>query len=132
MTTMESCVGLFSTVVSGDELSAMPCVDSYYTAPRAWLKTYRNFDDVGSGMKSLFMILTFNDWSVVMYGAMDSSPTATDITQPILDQRWYVCSYFIVYVIISSLFVLQLVVSVIIESFSKVSLNTDLALKRDS
>ena len=55
------------------------------------------------------MVMTLNDWSVVMYQAMDSTEPHLS---PKMDNRAWMCAYFVVYIIVASMFVLQLIVSV--------------------
>jgi hypothetical protein len=85
-------------------------------SPRTWSQPRSNFDNTMNAMLTLFKMATLNNWSVVMHDGM--SVTQVDV-QPERFAAPIMAVYFLFFIIIGSLFFLQLIVSVIIDNFSK-------------
>ena len=66
---------------------------------------------LGEAYLVLFEIASLDMWSEVMYACMDISGKNL---QPDVDSSWYFAYFFLVFVIFGSIFVLQLVVSVVV------------------
>ena len=80
-----------------------------------WLNKEGNFDDVRSAMTTMFGMMTTEGWLHVMWNAVD----ATEIHQvPMRDNSPEFAIFFIVFMIIGSLFILNLFVGVVINTFN--------------
>lgn len=66
---------------------------------------------VGEAYLVLFEIASLDMWSEVMYACMDIKGKNQ---QPVTDSSWYYAYFFLAFVIFGSIFVLQLVVSVVV------------------
>ena len=110
------CVGSFNTVVNG----------SVGVKARVWENprysetgTTYSFDTVGDGMLTLFEVSTLENWLDVLYATSDitdlgHAPNARN-SNALLARI-----FFIVFIMFSSFFLLNLFVSVIVDNFNKV------------
>jgi len=115
-----ACIGTFrlgETTGNISQLALEGPKGSPFLAPRVWDTPDRSFDNIGQGIATLFKVSTLDDWSTVMYHAMDG--TKID-QQPSYNNQAWMSIYFLIYVTGSSFFLLQLLVSVVIENLSKV------------
>jgi len=81
-----------------------------------WEETLsQSFDNVLKAMLTLFEISTTEGWADVMYAACDS---VDQYTEPIRDnQQWIFAPFFVVYMIFSNMFIINLSVGVIVDKF---------------
>ena len=74
-----------------------------------------NFDDVFNSMFLLFELTTTEGWINVMWKGVDS--TEIDM-QPRRDYNYYFVSFFIFFTMFASLFILNLFMEVVVNTFS--------------
>eukprot|EP00439_Symbiodinium_sp_Y106_P086940 s8_g37.t1 len=75
----------------------------------------QSFDNVLKAMLTLFEISTTEGWADVMYAACDS---IDQYIQPMRDhQQWVFAPFFVVYMIFSNMFIINLSVGVIVDKF---------------
>uniref|UniRef100_H2ZHJ9 Sodium channel protein n=1 Tax=Ciona savignyi TaxID=51511 RepID=H2ZHJ9_CIOSA len=86
------------------------CLQFNYT----WINPNINFDHVGNAMIALFQVATFEGWIEIM---ADASDVMGPEIQPRREASKYYLIYFVVFVLVGSFFILNLIVGVIIESF---------------
>ena len=78
------------------------------------MKYDANFDNVGYAMITMFCLMTTEGWNGIMWAGVD----ATEIHQaPRLNMSPAISLFFIGFLIIGSLFILNLFVAVVIETF---------------
>jgi len=93
-TTKSTCIGLFlnpSTLV--------------YT-PRVWSNPAFSFDTIVDSMFTLFQVVSMETWVDIMYETMDRT-------------EWSACLYFVVFVTVASIFIMQLFQGVVIQRFNE-------------
>jgi hypothetical protein len=82
-----------------------------------WTNSNQNFDNVVQAMFTLFIMMTTDNWREMMYDGMD----ATEIdSQPKENTNPAFTVYFVLYMIVGSLFVMNLFVGVVIDNFNKI------------
>ena len=94
-----------------------------------WKKQDANFDNVGIGMVTMFNLMTMENWTITMFHGMD----ATEIfQQPSRNTSPEMAMFFIVFLVIGTLIILNLFVAVIIDTFfqekEKLTKNAELTL----
>jgi len=67
-------------------------------------------------MRALFILTTTEGWAGMMYIGVDT--TGVDM-QPVQDSSPYMVIYFVIFMIIGSLFVMNIFVGVVIDNFNK-------------
>lgn len=82
----------------------------------SWSNNDSNFDDITSAMRSLFILTTTEGWAGLMYMCVDI--TGVDM-QPVQDSSPGNVWFFIIFMIVGSLFIMNLVVGVVIDQFNK-------------
>jgi len=83
------------------------------------INNHANFETFGGAILLLFQVLTGDSWSGVMYGAMVDEDLGCDPTLvPSNCGSWLAMPYFVSYILIGSFVFLNLVVAVVLESFS--------------
>jgi len=108
--------------VSGKTTCTGSFVDSGYLKPRVWanprLGGYEpsSFDNIYDAFMVLFAVATGDSWENVLYCIVDAPGEAGE--QPVRDQNRWAGMYLIFFVFVGQLFMLQLFVSVIIDSFN--------------
>lgn len=99
---------------------------SPYTNPRVvervWRSQQANFDNIGNSMLTLFQISTGDNWSIIMYDAIDA---ISDDVAPQPNTNPAVGLFFIAFFVISNFFMLNLFVGVIIYNFNGVKSKLD-------
>jgi hypothetical protein len=101
--TQAACIGNFT--LGGTDLE------------RRWATEDRNYDNIFHSLLTLFQVSTGDDWSLVMYAAMD----ATDVgTVPVRDAHPEMGLFFVAFYIIGNFFMLNLFVGVVIFNFNNV------------
>lgn len=107
--------------------SELACVGTFLTAEgvnetRAWVNpSYAghsefSFDNVAAAMLSLFEVASMELWLDIMYACVDISDPGW---APERDANELAALFFVVFIVISSLFILNLFVSVVVDNFSK-------------
>ncbi|KAM4699185.1 voltage-dependent L-type calcium channel subunit alpha-1S [Discoglossus pictus] len=83
---------------------------------RIWTNNNFHFDNVLSGMMSLFTIATFEGWPQLLYRAIDSH---SENTGPIYNYRIEIAAFFIVYIILIAFFMMNIFVGFVIVTFQE-------------
>ena len=99
-----ACVGYFEDTSSG----------STVLVPRAWVKYDQTFDNVAYAMLTLLEVSSCDGWSGVMYNAVNM--VGKD-DQPVIGSSEIHAYYFIAFIFLSSMFVFQMFVAVVCDSF---------------
>ena len=87
-----------------------------------WKNQDENFDNVIESMLTVFQMMTTEGWTTVMYSGMD----AVDYNmQPKRNNQAYSCFYYVVFMIVADLFLMNLFVGVIIDNFNKIKEQND-------
>ncbi|CAB4015148.1 sodium channel 60E-like, partial [Paramuricea clavata] len=81
-----------------------------------WENSHMNYDNVLNGLVALTQVATLEGWMEIMRDAVDA--TGVD-KQPIPENNLSAYLYFVVFIILGSFFVLNLIVGVIIDKFSR-------------
>jgi len=102
--------------------------DNGVLRPRAWLKPYHHFDTLPDAILSLFMVGTL-EYLELLQRSMDI--TDCDLS-PQEDSSQHLAIFFVCYIIIGSLFVMNLFVGFIVDGFNlhKGSSNKDIIFNR--
>jgi len=98
----------------GTIVTKQDCLDKY--GEGAWVQNDSNFDNIIHAMRTLFILTTTEGWSGVAYIGIDTN--GIDM-QPIQDNSPGRIWFFIIFMIVGSLFIANLVVGVIIDQFNK-------------
>ncbi|CAG9109037.1 unnamed protein product [Plutella xylostella] len=83
---------------------------------RLWTKNKFNFDDVLSGMLTLFTVATFEGWPGLLSTSMDSNE---ENKGPIENSRPLVAFFYISYIIVIAFFMMNIFVGFVIVTFQK-------------
>ncbi|XP_027749325.1 sodium channel protein type 5 subunit alpha-like, partial [Empidonax traillii] len=81
-----------------------------------WTNYPVNFDNVGMGYLALLQVATFKGWMDIMYAAVDSREINE---QPEFEASLYMYTYFVVFIIFGSFFMLNLFIGVVISNFNQ-------------
>jgi hypothetical protein len=81
-----------------------------------WVNADQNFDNVITSMVTLFNVMTTEGWIGVMWSAVDSNQI--DMV-PIKYNHPYAVFFFISFMIVGSLFILNMFVGIVINVFNK-------------
>ncbi|NXC41524.1 SCN4A protein, partial [Penelope pileata] len=81
-----------------------------------WVNSDVNFDDVGMGYLALLQVATFKGWMDIMYAAVDSREIGQ---QPQFEAFFIMYSYFVIFIIFGSFFMLNLFIGVVISNFNQ-------------
>ncbi|XP_056413582.1 voltage-dependent L-type calcium channel subunit alpha-1S isoform X1 [Hyla sarda] len=107
--TQEECRGYFFDAKEGDPTQLQ-------MKPRMWMHSDFHFDNVLSGMMSLFTISTFEGWPQLLYRAIDSH---TEDMGPIYNYRIEIAVFFIIYIILIAFFMMNIFVGFVIVTFQE-------------
>ncbi|XP_069595187.1 voltage-dependent L-type calcium channel subunit alpha-1S isoform X2 [Ranitomeya imitator] len=130
---MFSCIGVqlfkgkFFSCTDKTKLTHQECRGYYIDADdsdptqlqlksRMWMHSDFHFDNVLSGMMSLFTISTFEGWPQLLYRAIDSHK---EDMGPIYNYRIEIAVYFIVYIILIAFFMMNIFVGFVIVTFQE-------------
>lgn len=80
-----------------------------------WVNSQTNFDNVLNSMVALFMMTTTEGWINIMWMGVDAVGISY---QPMRDYGLGWVSFFIAFIIVGSLFILNLFVGVVIDTFN--------------
>ena len=81
-----------------------------------WVNAKENFDNLNRSVMNLFVFMTNEGWVAVMQDGVDSR--GHDL-QPKRENNKVMLLFFITYMIVSNVFILNLFVGVIIEKFNR-------------
>ncbi|XP_075051737.1 voltage-dependent L-type calcium channel subunit alpha-1S [Mixophyes fleayi] len=107
--TAEECMGYFIVEKDDDPTQLQ-------LKPRIWTHSDFHFDNVLSGMMSLFTISTFEGWPQLLYRAIDSH---TEDMGPIYNYRIEIAVFFIIYIILIAFFMMNIFVGFVIVTFQE-------------
>jgi hypothetical protein len=82
-----------------------------------WVTYNHNFDNSINGLMFLFILTTQENWPPLAYQGVDCDE---ENRGPIKDGKWYFAYYFIVFLFVGSMFLLNLFVGVMFLNFTKV------------
>eukprot|EP00730_Choanoeca_flexa_P002876 TRINITY_DN11215_c0_g1_i2.p1 TRINITY_DN11215_c0_g1~~TRINITY_DN11215_c0_g1_i2.p1 ORF type:complete len:973 (+),score=264.15 TRINITY_DN11215_c0_g1_i2:187-2919(+) len=98
------CIGNFTTFDQGLPMSL----------EREWETPFFNFDDVGTGMMTLFAVSTLEGWIDVMHSAMDCTG---EHLAPERNHNPAAALFFVVYIVVVAFFMLNIFVGYVIITF---------------
>lgn len=114
----------FRCVIEGDELMAreeqsiidtkQDCLDEGHE----WVNGKVNFDNFGNSLLGLFEIMTTEGWLQVMHDGVDAR--GIDL-QPKRGENTWLVLFFIVYILMGNVFILNLFVGVIVDRFNQIN-----------
>ncbi|KAM8976679.1 voltage-dependent L-type calcium channel subunit alpha-1S [Pelodytes ibericus] len=107
--TSEECQGYFIVAKDGEP-------SQLQLKERVWHHSAFHFDNVLSGMMSLFTISTFEGWPELLYTAIDSH---SEDMGPIYNYRIEIAVFFIVYIILIAFFMMNIFVGFVIVTFQE-------------
>lgn len=81
-----------------------------------WINPQFNFDNLGAALITLFVLATKDGWVQIMYSGIDA--VGVD-KQPITNYNEWMLFYFISFLLLVGIFVLNMFVGVIVENFQK-------------
>ncbi|NWQ81069.1 SCN4A protein, partial [Columbina picui] len=81
-----------------------------------WTNNDVNFDNVGMGYLALLQVATFKGWMDIMYAAVDSREIDE---QPKFEAFLAMYTYFVIFIIFGSFFMLNLFIGVVISNFNQ-------------
>ena len=99
------------TLLNGRILDKLDCMD----VGGDWVNKDQNFDDVLMACLTLFNVMTTEGWLGVMWDAVDSN--SIDM-MPMLNHNRFSVFFFIFFIIMGSLFILNMFVGVVISVFN--------------
>ena len=91
--------------------------DSCEASGAEWLTYNLNFDNVINGLMVLFQYTTQENWPLTVYQAIDCTEADRG---PIMEYSWYYSYYFVIFLFVGSMFLLNLFVGVLSYNFNKV------------
>ena len=83
---------------------------------RQWINNSNNYDNIFNSVMTFFEISTLEDWPSRMFDAMDG--VAIDHV-PKLDNNPYVAIVFVLFIFLTTFFVMNLFISVIVDKFNE-------------
>lgn len=124
MTQEETCRGQYYgyeyTLTGGAQFPGLPCPQE---EDRMWLRRGLNFDNVGFAILTLYSMLTIEGWQNTMYAGLNSFPpldSETAVGQiPGSTQTPVSAVYFIIYMVVMALILVQLFTGFVIVTFQE-------------
>ncbi|XP_067095644.1 dihydropyridine-sensitive L-type skeletal muscle calcium channel subunit alpha-1-like isoform X1 [Osmerus mordax] len=107
--TPDQCQGLFMKHMENS-------LHDKVLAPRVWINSDFNFDNVLNGMLALFTVSTFEGWPQLLYRAIDSSG---EDMGPVYNKRVDISIFFIIYIILIAFFMMNIFVGFVIVTFQE-------------
>lgn len=107
-----------SNAILNNVITKSDCI----TAGGTWKNQDQNFDNVFESMLSVFQMMTTEGWTTVMYSGMDAKGYEM---QPKRNSQAFFCLYYVVFMIVADLFLMNLFVGVIIDNFNKIKEQND-------
>ncbi|GBO99757.1 Voltage-dependent calcium channel type D subunit alpha-1, partial [Eumeta japonica] len=116
--------GMFFSCTDGTKMTEEECKGSFLTYKkddvelneRQWVKNKFNFDNVLSGMLTLFTVSTFEGWPGLLSVSMNSN---AEDRGPIDNSRPLVAFFYISYIIVIAFFMVNIFVGFVIVTFQK-------------
>lgn len=108
-TTEEDCKGQFITYAYSD-------VRKPVVVEREWVRYPFHYDNVGSGMLTLFIVQTFEGWPQILYTSID---TYDEDVGPVFNNRPIIFIFYMVYIIILAFFMINIFVGFVIVTFQR-------------
>ena len=87
------------------------------SAGGSWLLSHENFDNIGEAIKTLFIMATTNNWSMIMFKCMQVSVIDQVPLQENFKLFWIF--FFIFFILIGSFFLMNLFIGVVVSSFNR-------------
>lgn len=84
--------------------------------PREWITIPQNFDNILISMLTFFEVSTLEMWPNIMFRAIDAT---TPETGPTRDNKAYASLIFVVFIFLTTFFVMNLFISVIVDKFNE-------------
>lgn len=84
--------------------------------PREWIFPFNNYNSVVDSMITFFEISTLEMWPGMMYAAIDSYALNHG---PVTDNNKAMAIIFIVYIFVTTFFIMNLFISVIVDKFNE-------------
>jgi hypothetical protein len=106
-----------------DSVDGIVTKEDCETAGGEWLNSSMNFDNTISAMNALFLMMQGEGWTETMYKGIDSTEIGQ---QPSKNSKYYLCVFFVFYMIVGSLFINNLFVGVVIDNFNKIKEKNEL------
>ena len=107
--TEEECQGKFITYAHSD-------INQPVVVEREWVRYPFHYDNVGSGMLTLFVVQTFEGWPQILYTSIDSYE---EDTGPAFNNRPVIFIFYMVYIIILAFFMINIFVGFVIVTFQR-------------
>jgi hypothetical protein len=85
-------------------------------APRYWEVPINNFDNIFTSMLAFFEIATLENWVEMLWRVIDSQD---EDMGPLRGNRSYMAIMFVVFIFITTFFVMNLFISVIVDKFNE-------------
>lgn len=82
-----------------------------------WVLPENNYDNVASSMRTFFEVSTLETWPDIMFAAIDSQDKSD--LHPIRDNRTWIALLFISFIFVTTFFVMNLFISVIVGQFNE-------------
>ena len=92
-----------------------------YTVNTEWQQRRVSFDNTAAAVLTLFQVSSTEMWLEILYPAIDSrpyDPKTKELRQPIQNSSVYYVAYFVLWLALSSFFLLELFVGVTIDKFN--------------
>ena len=97
----------------------------YREEEREWINHPQNFDNIIFSLRTLFQIATLSSWTNVMHMGMGIQDVGV---APVLYSAPYSFLYFVLSVLLCSVFTLNLFIGVTIDNFNEVSISISIYL----
>mmetsp|Transcript_35371 Transcript_35371/g.54137 ORF Transcript_35371/g.54137 Transcript_35371/m.54137 type:complete len:153 (+) Transcript_35371:3086-3544(+) len=81
-----------------------------------WTNAVKNFDSIAESIPVLMEIITTEGWLSVMYSAIDSRGVGL---QPKRNHNMFMSIFFISFIIVGNIFILNLFVGIVIDKFNR-------------
>jgi voltage-dependent calcium channel L type alpha-1D len=108
-TTKEECQGQFISYAYSD-------INRPVVMTREWVRYPYHYDNVLSGMLTLFIVQTFEGWPQILYTSIDSY---SEDEGPIFNNRKVIFVFYMVYIIILAFFMINIFVGFVIVTFQR-------------
>ncbi|KAM6338644.1 sodium channel protein type 5 subunit alpha-like [Podargus strigoides] len=106
----------FKCIVKKEYINAIENRDNCTFYNGTWTNNDVNFDNVGMGYLALLQVATFKGWMDIMYAAVDSRKINE---QPKFEAFLAMYTYFVIFIIFGSFFMLNLFIGVVISNFNQ-------------
>lgn len=118
-----SCVSTDGSNISKDLMDAIVTKQDCLDLGGQWANAQTNFDNFFNAMSALFQMMTTEGWQNLMFQGIDA--TGIDM-QPKKNTSVGMVIYFIGFMVVGSLFIINLFVGVVIDNFNKIKEQNEL------